>query len=510
LDHQKISKKSHKIFSNTSVLLVFIAIGALVIRLYYLPYNIPISLDGLLYFWYATDTSSLGHLPQGYTFPNNLWPLFLSPFFYAIKSDFLNLMFLQRLLSVLISIATIIPLYFFCKRFFDRNYALIGVILFIFEPRIVQNSTLGLTEPLFILLGITTLVLFFSSKTSYQCFSFATLALFSLTRYEGLLLLVPITVIYFIRFGKKRDSIFRYLLMLTIFILVITPIAYLRIETTGKDGLTSHVLSGAEVASDNIIKTDETVKKFSVFNGIIIFGKMIGWSTIPIFLLFIPFGLYKVFTYRNVMNYSIIFIGLVFLVPAAYAYSRNIEEVKYLFIIFPFFSLISLFTIRALIEKTKQRNYIVFILICGIIFSSVLFLNWKTDYEHEIEAVKIAEEVAKRTSVINDYHPESVYLRTVGFSDHQDFAGKREIIHNKIKILFAERFDSLKSFLDYAKQEKLGFLLVDEQKSRPEFLRDIFENENRYPFLIKEYDSKEHEFKYHVKIFRINYESLNE
>jgi hypothetical protein len=297
--------------------------------------------------------------------------------------------------------------------------------------------------------------------------------------------------------------------MFAVFVLIITPVTYLRIETTGKDGLTSHVLAGADIASSEIIKTDETVKKFSIIDGIIIFGKLVGWSTIPIFVLFIPFGLYKMFRERNLKNYSIIFIGAILLIPALYAHSRAIEEIKYLFIIFPLFSLISLFTIRIIFEKIKRKNYIVFVLLFGVILSSVLFLNWKVNNEHEIEAAKIAEEVYKRTSIINDYHPESVYLRTVGFSDYPDFAGKRETIHNKVKILFAERFESLKDFLAYARQEKLEFLLVDDQGSRPEFLKDIFEYEEKYSFLTKVYDSQEYGFKYHVKIFKINYESMN-
>jgi hypothetical protein len=301
----------------------------------------------------------------------------------------------------------------------------------------------------------------------------------------------------------------KYLLMFAVFVLVITPVIYLRMETTGKDGLTSHVLASADVASSEIIKTDETAKKFSIIDGIVIFGKLVGWSTIPMFVLFIPFGLYKIFRERNFKNYSIIFIGMILFIPALYANSRGIEEIKYLFIIFPLFSLVSLFTIRIIFEKIKRKNYIVFALLFGIILSSVLFLNWKVNNEHEIEAVKIAEEVYKRTSIINDYHPESVYLRTVGFSDHQDFAGKRETIHGKIKVLFAERFDSLNDFLDHARQEKMEFLLVDDQGSRPEFLRDIFEHEEKYSFLTKEYDSQERGFKYHVKIFRIDYESMN-
>ena len=37
-----------------------------------------------------------------------------------------------------------------------------------------------------------------------------------------------------------------------------------------------------------------------------------------------------------------------------------------------------------------------------------------------------------------------------------------------------------------------------------QFLTDIYENENNYPFLIKEYDSNQISSLYHVKIFKID------
>ena len=41
-------------------------------------------------------------------------------------------------------------------------------------------------------------------------------------------------------------------------------------------------------------------------------------------------------------------------------------------------------------------------------------------------------------------------------------------------------------------------------------LEKIFDNEKEFPYLIKEYDSKENGFKYHVKLFRINYDKFSE
>ena len=41
-------------------------------------------------------------------------------------------------------------------------------------------------------------------------------------------------------------------------------------------------------------------------------------------------------------------------------------------------------------------------------------------------------------------------------------------------------------------------------------LLDIFNHENKYPFLVKEYDSKENGFNYHLKLFKIDYKMLGE
>ncbi len=286
--------------------------------------------------------------------------------------------------------------------------------------------------------------------------------------------------------------------------------AYVRIQSTGQDGLISHIIGGAKVASTDIAFSDQINTKFSLINGAYLFGKLVSWSTIPMYFLFIPFGIYMVFRNKNHNNYTIILGGATLLLPAIYAYCRGIEETRYLYIIFSFFSLISIFTIKNIAERFERKNVILVLIMLGIIFSSTLFLSWKIDNEYERESVRIAEEVAKRATVINDYHPESVYLRTVGFSDFQDFSGKRIAVYGKITVLHTESFKSLNEFLDYGKNQGLEYLLVDDKKNRSEFLINIFENEKNYPYLIKEFDSTDIGFKYHVKIFKIDYSFLNE
>jgi len=58
-----------------------IIILSLFLRLNYFVPEIPLTLDALEYFFYALDTSIIGHLPTNYSPQNNGWPAFLSIFF---------------------------------------------------------------------------------------------------------------------------------------------------------------------------------------------------------------------------------------------------------------------------------------------------------------------------------------------------------------------------------------------------------------------------------------------
>ena len=82
----------------------------------------------------------------------------------------------QRSVTILLSLVTIIPIYLLCRKFFEIKYALIGAAIFAFEPRIVQNSLLGITDPLYILLVTSSLGLFFSSNKKLIFTSFGFIA----------------------------------------------------------------------------------------------------------------------------------------------------------------------------------------------------------------------------------------------------------------------------------------------------------------------------------------------
>jgi len=165
----------------TVIALSIIAIIGLIIRIFYFPYDVPIVLDGIGYFWYANDLTILKEFPVDYKFPNNGWPFFLSFFFSFLNSNnFLDYMNMQRAVAVAISVVTIIPVYLLCRKFFAKSLAVLGSALFILDPRIIINSLLGITEPLFILLGTTSILFSLSDNRKLVYTSFGIAALFSL------------------------------------------------------------------------------------------------------------------------------------------------------------------------------------------------------------------------------------------------------------------------------------------------------------------------------------------
>ena len=260
---------------NSFLLLIIIAAIGLLIRLYYFPYNIPFTYDALDYFSYAISMSQVGHFPNGWPLANNGWPAFVSIFFSILNyENFIDYIHAQRILSVIISVSTIIPVYLLSKKFFNNSYSIIASSLFIFHPQIINNSLLGVTESLYLFLVVTSIVLFLS-KNKYQVhISFIIIGLAAITRYEGLLLVIPFSIIFFIRFRNEKRKILRYLLAVALFLLILTPIAYLRIDAAGEDGFISHYFAGFLYVSDDLIEGTEADETWIVE----------GENNIPIFL----------------------------------------------------------------------------------------------------------------------------------------------------------------------------------------------------------------------------------
>jgi len=507
---QEIEKE----FSNKNIVLILTAIAliGIIFRLIFLPFNLPVLYDGLGYFWYGIDMSIVSQFPLGHDITNNLWPSILGIMFSSMNSEnFLDYSNAQRILSSIISVITIIPIFFLCNRFFDKKLALLGSSLFILDPRVIYNSVLGITEPLFLLVGITTIFLFLSENKKIIYVSFATAAIFSLVRYEGILIIIPMTAIFWFRFRKERKVIIKYLIAIVIFILILTPMVIVKQQTMGYDGLISHVGAGIEAAVvNNELNEDVDQRKFFPLLGITNLVKYLGWILVPNLILFLPIGIILFLKKRDIKKNSLLLIGIISLIPAFYAYSRGILDTRYLLIVYPILIIFSLYAINWIGEKIHRRNLIIVIVFVGISILSIAFLDIKMDNEHEIEAFEIALKNTPQLSVINVYKTESTYYRSTVIGEMKEFPILRDEVNRKILLLSTNDVNTIEDFLITSEEEKLRHIIIDNVAQRPEFLKEVFTNEEKFPYLKKIYDSKADGYNYHLKIFEIDYNQFNE
>jgi hypothetical protein len=131
--------------------------------------------------------------------------------------------------------------------------------------------------------------------------------------------------------------------------------------------------------------------------------------------------------------------------------------------------------------------------------------------------------------VTNEIFPADKYIRSAKIAELSEFPVLRNsfelfslkiiAIHEtcnnfehslcfKNKISIDEK-ETLREFLEFAKENNLGYLVIDDDGDDVEFLYDVFHNENNFEFLEKIYDSKIDGYNYHVKFFKINYDDFN-
>lgn len=512
-----------KIIEKPIIGLGILAIIGIFIRVLYYPYGLPLTLDSLMYFWYANDMSIIGGFPTNYSFPNNGWPTILSFFFSMYHSEnFLDYMNIQRTATILISVLTIIPIFLTCKKFVRKEYSLIASAIFVLDPRIIQNSLSGLTEPLFIFLGITSILFFLSDKQKIIFFAFVTAAIFALIRYEGLLIIIPFSIMYFIRFKVNKNIFLKYCIMISVFILILTPMANVRTEITGNDGLLSHIIAGPESVIVIENRTENTSSFFLeqyIKTSLENFFKFFGWILLPTFIFFIPLSIFYILKdKKDIFNHKVIslfLIGIFLLLPALYAYGREIQETRYLFIIFPILCIISSYVVSKINKKIIKTNLIIIVIICGILLSSIIFLEYKkVNYEYEHDAYLFAKKIIENTNVINSYYPEGGYLRVASLSNY-DFPILKESITENVIFISSDNAKSLEEFLKSSKELKLTHLAIDKKyyldsNRNDKFLGDIYNNEKAYPYLEKIFDSEAEGYTYHMKIFKINYDKFME
>jgi len=520
------------------------------LRFYYLPYDVPIATDGFYSFVYAAKTVFEGNLPVGYGTTNSGWANFLALFFsLSDTSDPFYLMQIQRSLSVILSSLTIIPAFFIFRKFVNVRWALFGCLLLIIEPRLLMSSLEGINYQLFFLLFVLAIALFLTKTNLTLFLSFGCIACATLVRYEGLLLLIPLSTMYFLKF-KDKKSVVKFLGMIFIVIIILAPISVLRIQATenlcyetsfgvrcGSDGFThdilvgqrflSHTLNaalGQEVSetaiylfNENNEKTDNYAVLF-VNKIIVSFSallKFIGLALIPYFAFFVLYNIILRIKNKKSIKLDwdkkmIVFTASIMFLPALYAYMRGIEEIRYVLIIIPLVCILSISWTNSISEKISKNLGVIIILMVLVLISSIIFIEFeKRDSIHDRESFLISQKIVELTNMTNSFH-QSGYVKTAVLSSSWPVLpeasqnGKPIHVFQKVS---TNDYDDLAEFIIDSRKYDLRYLVVDEDN---ELFAALRINPTVYPYLIKIFDSDEVGYKNHFMIYEIDYKLVGD
>ena len=355
----QINNKNIRIIGFNSFFLLFLIICiGITIRLIFLPYNIPITLDSFYYFTYSLAITEQGYFPEQYLNVNFGWPSFLSVFFMFVNNfNMIDTMLVQRILASIISVLTIIPVYFLLKRFFSRNISILGASIFCFEPHLIMNSVVGDTMPLFIFLVTCSIYFSLLKKTKYYAISFIFISLASFVRYEGFLLFVPLIVSIFLEKNLPSEKIKNLILSVSIGVLILIPILFvgydseeslcddcMPVDLFNNIPIISHIFGVTPVIIANMNEGDipnndeidmetkiDDRWKIYFSNSIFSFSKVSIFLLLPTLIIFLIPAIF--FITKKITRDRIILLiyGLMIILPAWYAYSRGMEDVRYLF-----------------------------------------------------------------------------------------------------------------------------------------------------------------------------------
>tara|TARA_B110001454_G_scaffold53713_1_gene52603 strand:- start:4749 stop:5363 length:615 start_codon:yes stop_codon:yes gene_type:complete len=197
------------------------------------------------------------------------------------------------------------------------------------------------------------------------------------------------------------------------------------------------------------------------------------------------------------------------ILPMLYAYSLPVLETRYFYFLFPILCLLSGLAIQHYFSKIKAQNYILVGIFIVILFSSILFYeykkdDWRMNVDNEKEYLKISQEILEFEFGGINYHP------TIGrYLNVEQIPNQWPISYNDISLkteLISPRQNSLNEFIQQ-NRESLTHIVVDNKSDLPKFLIEVYEKEFEILDLVYEYEIKDKGEKF--KVFKINYDLFN-
>ena len=215
---------------------------------------------------------------------------------------------------------------------------------------------------------------------------------------------------------------------------------------------------------------------------------------------------------------TLIVFGLVFLIPAFYAYSRGFQDTRYLYIFYPIFSIISIYFIHIIGNKIKKPRIFFVGIVTLVITISLIFLGLTiTDFEREKEEFEISLKINEITTSVNRDYESLHFLKWSDSDVLENFPVLSTQVEqrDRVEIIIIgnkseNEFETMEDYFEFAESQGLTHLVLDNSNLGNSYLQDIFQNELEYSFLNKIYDSSESGYNVHIKVFEINYNLIPE
>jgi len=538
------------------VILIIIAATSLLFKLYTVDFSLPVNVDNLGYTLDAIQYS------QGDFFipakKNPGWPLFISPFMLLVDSDnFIDYSNLVRVLSLSIATFAIWPAYLLGRKFFNEKYSIVVAILFAFEPHLNYNATQGLSEPVFILMFIVSIYFILNQNPRYAILSFLFAGILWWIRLEGVILVLTLTVIYFINFRKSPKMVRNYVFSIIVFLIVVSPMFVQRYNQFGDPlyfyfGGSLFVDEYSMLFAEGIKDEDKSALSYIKEKGIFAF-----------FYKFIISGLYNILSIES----RILFPYLIILVPIGIlfsfrAFDQNkkyikanwitilitslslaiifsiVPERRYLFPLYPFLIIFATIPIQRLTEygintflpSQKYKKICLMVIIILVVILSSTFTHGVGDYGFgKVDVEKENEKIQYARFLVNELDGRmlaeegtSEYTRNIQITEDPEIF--KSIKAPRVRDPHPDTYTSgnwaqvnvygktIEELISNGEQYGLKYIAIrgDGAYYFP-FLDDVYENERKYPYLIKVYDSDERGLKkFKVKVFEIDYEKFYE
>jgi len=527
------------------LILTIIVFSSFFLKLYTIDFSISEIQDNWLYVLRAISINN-GIYAESPIKPSG-FPLILSFLFNTFEpSEFVDHVNIVRIFNIIISSATIYPLYLLARNFFDKKFSLFLPLLFAFQPQLNFNVGLGMAEPIFLFFLILSYHFILKKDSKYgMYFSFLFVGILFWVRFTGLLFFIPIIICQLM---LHRD-IKKFLLCSIILFLIISPILVLRYEQFGNP-LHFEGIGGSDLERSNFLPEEFDQKWLTLV--ITNISNAFGTMSLPYLIFLFPLGIlsYRLLSAhnKNFFIYNLIFFSIAFfpLLLQYYVFTSS----RTLFHLYPFIMIFAIFSISAFYENklkffTIQRKKIIIVLmVTFVVCSSVLITVGIGDYGYgKPNTEKIHELLEYNKFLLSNIDGNVFWSKgeSVRWMNIAMIEGSGENFKNyKIDTTIGYKAYSISSLKDYyptklniidlpnlnnpskADTYSLDLFFIEAEKSEIEYLsigekndhkifNEIYEDEHKFAFLEKIFDSKNNNFKnYNVKLFKIDYEKLHE